>query len=69
MRPASYITKTQKQPFGRTCTLADPYIDTDEEEYDDYNTDDPTPIDEEPDYDTDEEFYLLYRNNILIKMN
>lgn len=43
-----------------------------EEEYDDYNTDEPSPIDEEPVYDTckrTEELYILYRNAILRNMN
>lgn len=46
--------------------------DDDDEEYDDYNTDGPSPVDEEPVYDTrkrEEELYLLYRNTILQRMN
>lgn len=46
--------------------------DDDDEEYDDYNTDDPSPIDEEPvfdNYKSEHELYLLYRNAILRNMN
>lgn len=46
--------------------------DDDDEEYDDYNTDDPSPVEEEPVYDTcptTERLYILYRNTILQKMN
>lgn len=46
--------------------------DDDDEEYDDYNTDDPSPIDEEPVYDnytSEQELYLLYRNAVLRNMN
>lgn len=75
MRTTSYITNSKPPIFaytksnGEACTLADPYTDIDEEDYDDYNTDEPTPIDEEPDYDTDEEPYLLHSDTILKKMN
>lgn len=62
--------------YTPTCsnpiTLATPYTD-DPEEYDDYNNDGDTPIDEEPEYDTDDEeedvLYLLYRDTILKKIN
>lgn len=46
--------------------------DDDDEEYDDYNTDGPSPIDEEPvfdNYKSEQELYLLYRNAILRNMN
>lgn len=46
--------------------------DDDDEEYDDYNTDEPSPIDEEPVYDTCnrvEKLYRLYRKAILQTMN
>lgn len=63
--------------YTPTCsnpiTLATPYTDDDTEEYDDYNSDGDTPIDEEPEYDTDDEeengLYLLYRDTILKKIN
>ena len=57
----------------RPIALASPYIDNYEEEYDDYNNNGDTPIDEEPEYDTDDEeedvLYLLYRDTILKKIN
>ena len=57
----------------RPIALASQYIDNYEEEYDDYNNDGDTPIDEEPEYDTDDEeedvLYLLYRDTILKKIN
>lgn len=46
--------------------------DDDDEEYDDYNTDDPSPVDEEPVYDTaagEERLYRLYREAILQTLN
>lgn len=46
--------------------------DDDDEEYNDYNTDAPSPVDEEPVYDTckrTEELYILYRNTVLRNMN
>lgn len=56
---------------NRLITLASHRIftDIDEEIYNDYNTDEPSPIDEEPEYDTEEELYLLYCHTILKKMN
>lgn len=46
--------------------------DDDDEEYDDYNTDEPSPIDEEPvldNYISEHELYLLYRNAVLQNLN
>ena len=46
--------------------------DDDDEEYDDYNTDEPSPIDEEPVFDkyiSEHELYLLYRNAVLQNLN
>lgn len=48
------------------------FYDDDDEEYDDYNTDDSSPVDEEPIHDTrgrEEYLYHLYRNAILRNMN
>ena len=45
------------------------YTDEEDEIYEDYNSDDPSPIDEEPEYDTDEELYLLYRRAVLLQLN
>ena len=45
------------------------YPDEEDEMYEDYN-DDPSPVEEEPDYyDTDEELYLLYRRTLLRHLN
>lgn len=79
MRPIMNAQKRKKMiqkyldlhcPPGRRLHLyTDPYIEIEGEEYDDYNTDGNSPIDEEPEYDVEEELYLLYRNNVLKKIN
>ncbi len=45
------------------------YIDEEEDIYEDYNTDDPSPVDEEPIHESDEELYLLYRRVIRRRLN
>lgn len=46
------------------------YPDEEDEMYEDYNDDDPSPVEEEPDYyDTDEELYLIYRRTLLRHLN
>ncbi len=37
--------------------------------YEDYDTDSPSPVDEEPEYDSDEEYYLHKSSNILRQQN
>ncbi|MBQ8269688.1 MAG: hypothetical protein IJZ22_00590 [Bacteroidaceae bacterium] len=45
------------------------YTDEEDEMYEDYNTDDPSPVDEEPVHESDEELYLLYRRAIRHRFN
>lgn len=48
------------------CAFATLSVDdeTDDEMYEDYNTDWPSPVDEEPVHESDEEQYLLYRRAV-----
>ncbi len=48
------------------CAFAALSVDEgrDDEMYEDYNTDGPSPVDEEPVHESDEELYLLYRHTV-----